>query len=164
MELLGVIDALEATLLSGARIPLTDKIVIEEHKIIPILDRMRELVRQGEGSAQKQLAGSAKPAASRADRIIIDTMDNSEEIVSSAYQKAQDIKRGADEYADQVLANLQVTLTKMQRTVIKMEQTVENGRKRLIETRDAAEQKEATQLIGAAESQSSTQAAFDALR
>ena len=149
MEILGVIDALEATLLSGARIPLTDKIVIEEHKIIPILDRMRALVRQGEGSAKQQISGasvSAKPAL-RADRIIMDTMENSEEIVSSAFQKAQDIKKGADEYADQVLANLQVTLTKMQRNIIKMEQTVDNGRKRLVENREAADQKETTQLM-----------------
>ena len=147
MEVLGVIDALEATLLSGSRIPLTDKIVIEEHKIIPILDRLRELVRQGEGAAQAQLAGGIKSAGSKADRIILDTMDNSDEIVSAAYQRAQEIKRGADEYSDQVLANLQVTLTKMQRNIIKMEQTVDNGRKRLIEGREAADQKESKQII-----------------
>lgn len=138
-------------MLSGARIPLTDKIVIEEHKIIPILDRMRELVRQGEGSAKQQLstgASTSKPMH-RADRIIIDTMENSDEIVSSAFQKAQEIKRGADEYADQVLAGLQLTLTKMQRSVIKMEQTVENGRKRLVEERDAADQKETNKLMEA---------------
>ena len=142
-----MIDALEATVLSGSRIPLTDKIVIEEHKILPILDRLRELVRHGEGAAKQQISGQPFKATPRSDRIIIDAMDGSEEVVSNAYQKAQEIKQGADEYADQVLTNLQVTLTKMQRSIIKMEQTVDNGRKRLVDERDAAEQKETKQLI-----------------
>ncbi len=141
-----MVDALEATLLAGARIPLTDKIVIEEHRIIPILDRMRELIRQGEGMAKHQIEGKARPV-SKADRIILDTLDNSEEIVSSAFQKAQEIRRGADEYADQVLANLQVTVTKMQRNMLKMEQTIENGRRRLLDRKDDSDRREGDLLI-----------------
>jgi hypothetical protein len=146
MELLGVVDALEATLLSGSRIPLTDKIVIEENKIIPILDRLRELIRQGEGLAKHELEGRPKPAP-KTERIILDTMDNSEQIVSSAYQKAQDIKRGADEYADQVLANLQVTVTKIQRNLLKMEQTLDNGRRRLTDSKNADNRREGDQVL-----------------
>ncbi len=45
-----------------------------------------------------------------------------------AIQKANKIKDGANDYADYVLANLQLTLTKMQKNLIHLEKNIDSGR------------------------------------
>ena len=47
---------------------------------------------------------------------------------NEAEKKAQEIKNGANEYADYILANIQLMVTKMQKNMIGIEKNLVNGR------------------------------------
>ena len=49
MEILGLIDTLESMILEGFRVPLTKKTMINEEKVLQVIDKIR-LVAQGGGS------------------------------------------------------------------------------------------------------------------
>ena len=59
---------------------------------------------------------------------VIMSSNNQFETDIKATQKATKIKEGANDYADYVLANLQLTLTKMQKNLIHLEKNIESGR------------------------------------
>ena len=129
-EILGLIDSIEATILEAKRIPITNKIVLDEHKILPILDKVRLAV--------KCNGNSVKDAIDRTVRSEeIPTPDHSEslsgadlegQLVLEANQESDRIRNGANAYADNVLASLQVMVTKLQRNLVRLEQNIESGR------------------------------------
>lgn len=48
MEILGLLDTLESMILEGFRVPLTKKTMIDEEKVLQVVDKIR-LVAQGGG-------------------------------------------------------------------------------------------------------------------
>jgi|GEM_PF-363994 len=139
MEILGLIDALESIILDGFKIPLTKKTVVNEEKILAVVDKIRLVVQGGEDFAKKAISrgggGEAEPVREKPeDRSrekarqsvtkLLERGDQSEEaegrsieVLQQAYQIAREVRQGADKYADEVLSNLEATSSRILRTV-----------------------------------------------
>jgi len=129
-ELLGLVDAIESTILESKKIPFSDKIVIEEKHILGLLDKLRFLIKNANNSA------TAREAVDQTRReevkpMIPDTASNESAVLLNAKKEVDAMKKGANEYADNMLARLQLVITKMQKHMIRMEQSIEEGRSML---------------------------------
>ena len=51
------------------------------------------------------------------------------QIIEKELEKIKKLREGADDYAQYVLSNLQLTVTKMQNNLAKLEKNIESGRK-----------------------------------
>ncbi len=132
MEILGLLDTLESMILEGFRIPLTKKTVINEEKVLQVVDKIR-LVAQGGGDLVKNAIGkrTAPPkqetiefaeAREEVEKVkkglpAVDSEDRATEIIESAYKIAKEVRMGADKYADEVLSNLEATSSRILRSV-----------------------------------------------
>ena len=65
MEILGLIDALEAQILDSFKVPMSKKIMIDEDKVLAILDKIRLVAQGGGGFAKKALQNPNSPAQSQ---------------------------------------------------------------------------------------------------
>lgn len=139
MELLGLIDTLEAIIIRGNKIPLTGKVVLEEKKILTLIDKLRYAVKQGEGIIRKTIEKEMELKKKREPVVINDPNEEVKKVLEEAYNEAKKIHEGADEYADQVLANLQIIIAKIERNTKKMDQVLENGRNRLKKSKELNE-------------------------
>lgn len=130
MEILGLLDTLESLILDGFKIPLTKKTLVNEEQILSIIDKIR-LVAQGGEDFAKSAIGREKLLSSRpaADPIpeVQSEKGESAVVLEQAYQIAKEVRGGADKYADEVLSNLELTTTRVLRTV-------QAGRERLQKT------------------------------
>lgn len=137
MEVLGLLDTLESMVLDAIKIPLTKKVLVNEENILAIIDKMR-LVVQGGGGFAKDAIVSKKEAVAMPPgaKEIIEGKTEDEakavEVLQQAYQMAKEIREGADKYADEVLANLEATSTRILRTL-------KAGRERLASSTQAME-------------------------
>ncbi len=133
MEILGLLDTLESMILEGFRIPLTKKTVINEEKVLQVLDKIR-LVAQGGGDLVKKAidkrtvlpkqetleSAEARKEVERVKEGLSVGPGNEEratEIIESAYKIAKEVRMGADKYADEVLSNLEATSSRILRAV-----------------------------------------------
>ena len=123
-ELLGLLDALEAVILDSKKVPLTDNVIVNEQKLIDIIDKARSVVKtKGDILKEKyQIQNESKST----DPIQNEDITLSD--IEKEMQKAKNIKQGAQDYAAFVLSNLQLTVTKMQNNLIKLEKNIESGR------------------------------------
>ncbi len=141
-ELLGLLDTLEASILDGKKVPFSDKVVINERLVLTILDRMRLAIKSDGGVVRSALTSVSSPLQSKpmqahpqpsTDPSEIEPPKHVKDYVSELIKKAEDdsekIKTGANEYADYVLANLQLLITKMQTNLVKIERNITGGRK-----------------------------------
>lgn len=139
MEILGLLDTLESMILDGSKIPLTKKIIINEDKILAVVDKMRLVIQGGGGLAKEAISSKQAPTmkvsgqgtrdmehgtedkVSGPERGLIEGRTQEEakavEVLQQAYQMAKEIRDGADKYADEVLANLEATSTRLLRTI-----------------------------------------------
>ncbi len=138
MELLGLIDAIEATIMDCPRMPFSDKIMIQEKKMLEMLAKLRIVAQTGGEAAQRAVKGEQvqrpgqrqplrKPSLNATvQEPISDTgvKKTVESILVDAKNKAEDMIKGADEYAKDVLTQLLIVTTKIQRTI-------ENGKGKL---------------------------------
>ena len=133
MDLLGALNELEELVENSAKIPLTRKVMVDEDRLLDLLDRIRtnipEEIRQAKWIIQereKVISESQKEAM----RIIEDAQkqvekkaDESEvarqakavadDIIARAQTVAAEIREGACRYADDVLAGLQENLSRI---------------------------------------------------
>jgi len=133
MEILGLLDTLESMILDGTKVPFTKKVMVNEEKLLSVIDKIRLVIQGGSDFAKKAIAheegrggsGSTEESAERDER----TREESKavEVIEQAYQMAKEIRDGADNYADEVLANLEATSTRILRTI-------KAGRERLTKT------------------------------
>jgi len=134
MEILGLLDTLESLILDGFKIPLTKKTLVNEEQILSIIDKIRLVVQGGEDFArsaigrekimtQRSLEVNAAPQAPE----VPSEKGESAAVLEQAYQIAKEVRGGADNYADEVLSNLELTTTRILRTV-------QAGRERLQKT------------------------------
>lgn len=126
MEILGLLDTLESILLEGFKVPFTKKIMVNEEKILSIIDKMRLVIQGGEGRAKEAIAAKMGVIAGmqEKDEELNAAMEGrpqeeskAVDVLQQAYQMAKEIREGADRYADEVLANLEATSTRILRTV-----------------------------------------------
>lgn len=133
MDLLSVLNELEEVIENSSKIPMTKKILVDEERVLDLLDRIRttlpEEIRQAKWILQereKVLADSQRESArilEDAQRQVEIKADDSEvarqaktvaeDIVSKAELVAREIREGARAYADDVLKNLEDSLGKI---------------------------------------------------
>lgn len=133
MDIMGIIDRLEDVIANGRKIPLSGSVVLQEQKIYDIIDELRAALPEELKQARwivKERAEMIDEAEKEANRIIdegrqrAEAMVQEKEIVKLAERKAQEIieaaqarereiRLGAEDYADEMLANLEVNLGKL---------------------------------------------------
>jgi hypothetical protein len=134
MEILGLLDTLEAMILDGFKIPLSSKTIVNEEKLLAVIDKVRLVLQGGEDFAKKAI-GREKHLVTKAevlDEVIPkkgarlsqkaktepeDIEGKAIEVLQQAYQVAKEVRQGADKYADEVLANLEATSARILRSI-----------------------------------------------
>lgn len=56
MEILGLLDTLESIVLDSAKIPFTKRIMVDEERILSIIDKMRLVIQGGSDFAKTAIA------------------------------------------------------------------------------------------------------------
>lgn len=132
MEVYRILDELEAELDESPRIPLTNKIVIQDEAIFKHIDRLRanlpedlrqaqwikkerqRILEDAEEEAQKIIENAKEKVRELASQSEIQKIaeENSQEILKKAKAQALEITQGAFNYADEVMAQIQAHLEK----------------------------------------------------
>jgi dsDNA-specific endonuclease/ATPase MutS2 len=153
MDVLQLIDKLEQLVNSGTRLPLSSRTVIDEQEFLDIIDQLRIMVpdeiKQARrvSSERDRVMQDAEAAAEKiigeAEERVRLMLDDSEitrladqtarQIVNEAEAKAEQIRRGADEYALEVLSGLENEMTKLLVTVRKGRATLDRSSHRSAE-------------------------------
>ncbi len=137
-HILGLLDTLESIVLESQKVPLTKKVVVEEERVIELIDKIRNTVKSNGEVVQQSV--SVEESQRRIAEIGPDTQ--LEEL-----EKAKKIKKGAEDYAKYVLTNLQLTVTKMQNNLIKLEKNIESGRRVIDEKKESIESESNSEKI-----------------
>jgi cell division septum initiation protein DivIVA len=147
MSVYRVIDKLEAEVKGGTWLPFGARIVGRD-QILDLIEKLRSSLPEEVSTAKAvtkekdRLLAQAKEDAehiraeatdqkSRAlseSEIVRQAQTKSETIIAEAEKRARDVRRGADEYAEQILGGLDATLTKTHAEVQKGRQTLAAGR------------------------------------
>lgn len=138
-ELLGLIDAMEALILDGGKVPFSEKVMVEEKRLLQVIDKMR-LVIKSDGDIVKNTVDVSRqpgmdmpelePTLAEDDTFNAELRepDVSQQRIDEAIERSKEIKKGANDYADYVMSNLQLLVTKVQSNVVKMEKTLTQSR------------------------------------
>jgi len=133
VDLLSALNELEELIENSGKIPFTRKVMVEEDRILDLLDRIRttmpEEIRQAKWIIQereKVLSDSQKEAMRILDNVqkqVEQQAEDSEvarqakvvaeEIIAKAEAMAKEMREGAKSYADDILLNLQESLNKI---------------------------------------------------
>lgn len=132
MDVLVLIDKLDDVIHNARTVPLTDSVMIDREEIYDILDQMRATVPEEIKQARwivKERQEMLAEAKQEAERIVAEANDKAArlasqeevvrlaakqatEIVDDAREREREIRLGAEDYADEVLGNLEVNLEK----------------------------------------------------
>ena len=141
MEILGLLDTLESVILDSFKIPLTGKVLVDEQKVLSLLEKVRLVAQRGDGVVRQAISKQGyveiKSEEEREVERALSAVGTSAtegkgedpqalavETIRQAYQLAREVRVGADRYADEVLANLEATSARILRTI-------RNGRMRI---------------------------------
>ena len=123
-EILGLVDSLDATILEGKKIPFSEKIVLNEKKLLSLVDKI-SLALKGESGAIRDAVDLANSAA---ETPFEPSKDSDIEHLEQVQIYSKKIKLDAHQYAGNVLANLQLMVTKMQKEIVRLDKTIQTGR------------------------------------
>jgi vacuolar-type H+-ATPase subunit H len=132
MDVLVLIDKLDDAIHNARSVPLTDSVMIDREEIYDILDQMRSTIPEEIKQARwivKERQEMLTEAKAEAERLVSEAqaraeqLAGAEEVVRLAEKMAQQIvedardreretRLGAEDYADEVLGNLEVNLDK----------------------------------------------------
>ena len=128
----GLLDAMESMILEGKRIPFSGKVVLEEEQLLGLLDKIRLTVKSSGGVVESNVDVKRKTQLEMLQSTDVsvsnEDLQTANSLLDQARQDADKIKKGSNEYADYVFANLQLTMTKVQRNLSKIQTTIDNGR------------------------------------
>jgi len=147
MEVYRILDELEAELEESPKIPLTNKIIIQDEVIFKNIDRLRATLPEDIRQAQwvkKERQRIIDDAELEARKIIENAKDkvqelaneteiyklgekNSQEILKRANAQAQEITQGAFNYADEVMAQIHAHLEKHSAVLKEGRQQIKNA-------------------------------------
>ena len=133
MDILALIDKLEDLVAEGKKVPLTSSVLVNEQQAYDIIDEVRakfpdeikqarwivkerqEMVEEAEKEAGKIIEN----ARLRAEELAAETEvvrlaeDEAARRLEEVHEKEREIRLGAEDYADEMLANLEVNLGKL---------------------------------------------------
>ncbi len=147
MDVLALIDKLDDLIHNARTVPFSDKVAIEREEIYELLDQMRstipEEIKQSRWIVKERQEMLAE-AKREADRLVAEARDRAaqeasqEEIVKRAEREAaqvleearvreREVRRGAEDYADEVLSTLEVNLGKFLAAVQRGRERLQRG-------------------------------------
>jgi cell division septum initiation protein DivIVA len=152
MDVLVLIDKLDDLIHNARSVPLTDSVMLDREEIYDLLDQMRSTIPEEIKQARwivKERQEMLAEAKTEAERIQAEAQEKAEQmasetevvrlaektaqkIIDDAHDREREIRLGAEDYADEVLNNLEVNLEKFLAAV-------RRGRERL-QGRDEAAQ------------------------
>ncbi len=118
-NLKGIIFLLESALNSSKKQLMSSKIVVDPNEIFPLIEKLKEAIVQ-----QENYLDSSNDNQVNSNN---DLLQNDE--IVDAQKAVFKIRKEADNYADGVLARLQLLVTKLQKNMIKVEKSISEGRK-----------------------------------
>jgi len=140
-DILGLLDSLESIILEGKKVPFSEKVLLDEKALLQIIDKIR-LSMSGNGNVARNAVDISKDIGAKQLSFDSELQKSNDETLPKtddmevAKQYVDKIKEGANDYADYILAHLQLLLTKMQKDMIKLEKNIESGRSFLEERQD----------------------------
>ena len=132
MDVLVLIDKLDDIIHNARSVPLTDSVMIDREEMYDILDQMRSTIPEEIKQARwivkerQEMLAEAKQEAERmlteaqerADRLASETEvvrlaeRNAQQTMEDARERERETRLGAEDYADEVLGNLEINLEK----------------------------------------------------
>jgi len=133
LDILALIDNLEDLIAEGKKVPLTSSVMLNEQKIYEIIDEIRgsfpDEIKQARwivkerqemlDEAEKESARIVDEARAAAEDQAADAEvvklaeERAAKILEDVRAKEREIRLGAEDYADEMLANLEVNLGKL---------------------------------------------------
>lgn len=152
MDVLVLIDKLDDLIHNARSVPLTDSVMLDREEIYDLLDQMRSTIPEEIKQARwivKERQEMLAEAKAEAERIQAEALEKAEQMASEtevvrlaeknaqkieedARDREREIRLGAEDYADEVLNNLEVNLEKFLAAV-------RRGRERLQGREEAAQ-------------------------
>jgi len=146
MDILALVDRLEELFNESRPIPLTHNVIVDEDKFLDIIDQMRISVPDEVKKAQKvfsdrdRILAQAQEEANRTlglardnagqlvdkDSVVMEAKRRAEQIVDQARITAEEVKMGADQYAQESLSNLKLELEQLLNQISNGLQVLEN--------------------------------------
>jgi cell division septum initiation protein DivIVA len=141
-----VIDKVETTLKEGGWLPFGYRVVSQEH-MLDLIEKLRASLPDEVGRAKqvtKEKDRLLSQAKEQADKIVEEAsttktqllndseiarlaQSQADQLIAQAEARASEIRRGADDYADRILAQLDVTLGTALASVQKGRQALSSG-------------------------------------
>ncbi|MEN6350131.1 MAG: hypothetical protein ABFD08_12135 [Syntrophomonas sp.] len=133
MEIFRILDELEHMIKDSRKVPLLNgKVVIESHRFLDRVDRLRAILPEDLETARLVLSEKdriVQEACVEAEQYVEQTRDTAarlvddneitrnamkmaEDIIAKAEQVAREIRHDADEYADGILSHIEIVLKK----------------------------------------------------
>jgi cell division septum initiation protein DivIVA len=121
-----LIDELEDSLAEGRRVPFSGRLLVDEERILDIIDRMRVAVPEELKQArrvigeQERLLADARAQVQQAmeeQGLLAAVEAERARLLAEAEHDAQGIRAGADDYARQVLEDLEQRLIRLTASV-----------------------------------------------
>jgi len=128
-KLLGLLDTLEALVLDAKKVPMTSKILLEDHAVTDLITKCRMVVQEEKSKEQDHIREQVLAQTQRLEKQ--EQLKQSEDQPPS--NQTHEFKKEVKEYANYVLTNLHLTIAKMQTNLKKLEKNIESGRKSLAE-------------------------------
>jgi cell division septum initiation protein DivIVA len=122
IELDDLIDEVEDALAEGRRVPFSGRLLVDEERILDIIDRMRVAIPEEQKRArriiqeQERLIAEAQARLQQVldERGLLEAIDAERaRLLQQAEHEATQVRAGADEYARQVLEELDERLMKL---------------------------------------------------
>lgn len=133
MDIMVLIDKLEDIIATGRKMPFTPNVIVNEAKVFEVIDEIRatlpeelkqarwivkekqDMLDEAEKEANRVLEEAREQAKQMASEAEVYKLAEKEaaEIVEAAKAREKEIRLGAEDYADEMLANLEVNLGKL---------------------------------------------------
>ena len=120
IELDRLLDELEEALADARRVPFSSKIIVDEHRLTDIIDRLRGAA-PDELKRARRLISEQERLLGQANHVVQQTLDEKglmaaveierARLLDQARRDADTIRDGADEYARQVLEDMERRLS-----------------------------------------------------
>jgi len=129
-EIAGLVDVIEGLVSDAPRVPFSKKVMVDQQELFALIDKLRILTRYSDQSiARDSIAMKANPEDTEENPAAAQaTVRVDKQILEKAKEEAEAVVANADQYADALLAKLQLTVTKMQQNLIRLERNLQDGR------------------------------------
>lgn len=126
IELDDLIDELEDALAEGRRVPFSGRLMVDEERILDIIDRMRVAIPEEQKRARRIIQEQERLIAEAQARVqevldekgLLEAVEGERaRLLQVAEQEAALVRAGADDYARQVLEELDERLNKLATSV-----------------------------------------------